>query len=335
MIYLDHNSTTPLSLRAKEAMLGFGQNPLNPSSIHGFGRDAKFMLEEARNSILESFGACENYNLLFTSSGSEANNLVLKNFYTKEILISAIEHLSIYAHKKYHPTIKIINVDCHGQLDLDHLENMLQKAEPGALISVMYVNNETGVIQDLDNIIKIARKFSALVHSDFSQVPGKMSFKLAQYDLDFVTISGHKFGGPLGCAGLFYKKNLQLAPEIIGGGQEKGLRSGTENVFGAVGMAAAALELNNLERIAYIKNLRNKLEQNIMSYCLDVQIVSKDAARVGNTSMIIMPNVQSQSQLVQFDLKGFAVSSGSACSSGKVETSYVLQAMHYSVHQAS
>lgn len=336
MVYLDHNSTTPLSSKAKQAMLGLACQPLNPSSIHGQGRNAKFILEEARSSILESFGFNQNYNLLFTSSGTEANNLVMKNFYAAEILISAIEHLSIYAHQKYNPAVKIIKVDRYGLLDLEHLESLLQSASPKALISVMYVNNETGVIQNLHDVISIAKNFQALVHSDFSQVPGKINFQHAKgYDLDFITISGHKFGGPLGCAGLFYKKNLQLAPEIIGGGQEKGLRSGTENVFGAVGLAAAAQEIADLEHLAYVKNLRDSLEQNLISYCPDAQIVSKDAARVCNTSMIMMPNVASVAQLVQFDLKGFAVSSGSACSSGKVDTSHVLLAMSYTLEQAN
>jgi cysteine desulfurase len=335
MIYLDHNSTTHLSLRAKEAMLRFTDKPLNPSSVHSLGRNAKFILEEARSAILRSLNFEKDYNLLFTSSGTEANNLVMKNFYTTEILISAVEHFSIYLHKKYNSAIKVINVDHNGLLDIEHLESLLQNVRPGALISVIYVNNETGVIQNLHDVIKVAKNFQALVHSDFSQALGKTNFQSKRYDLDFITVSGHKFGGPHGCAGLLYKKNLQLAPEIIGGGQERGLRSGTENVFAAIGMAEAAKELEDLEHLVYVETLRNKLEQNILSHCPDIQIASKNAARACNTSMIMMPNAASQLQLVQFDLRGFAISSGSACSSGKIDTSHVLLAMNYSKKQAS
>jgi cysteine desulfurase len=338
MIYFDHNSTTTLSQNAYIAMGEVMQKmPLNPSSVHSYGRSAKFILEQARRNILASLGATKEYNLLFTSSGTESNNLVLKNFYSDQILISAIEHLSIYEHVKYNQNINVIKVNEQGEVDLDHLESLLKnKNSTRCLVSIIYANNETGVLQDFASIIPLVKKYDAFIHSDFSQVVGKLECNLDDMNLDFITISSHKFGGPPGISALFYKKHLHLTPEMIGGGQEKGLRSGTENVVGAVGMAGALSDLNIdlAEKISYVKTLRDHLESKIKSFYPDVKIASYEASRLCNTSMIIMPNTLSQLQLIQFDLNGFAVSSGSACSSGKIGLSHVLSAMQYSREDA-
>jgi len=332
MIYFDHNSTTPLSDRAKQAMLEFmNAEPTNASSIHSFGRKAKMVLEDGRKLIAGNMSADKNYNLLFCASGTEANNLVLKNFYQDQIFISNIEHVSVLDHIKYCPSIKTINVDLHGKLDLEHLEDSLKKAgKERILLSVIYANNEPGVLQEMSAITSLAKQYGAFVHSDFSQVPGKLQCNLDETDLDFVTISAHKFGGPIGIAGLLYKKNLHLIPQIIGGGQEKGLRSGTENILGVVGMAAASYNENIKKDIELIGDLRQYLESKIKAICPQVKIASQKAPRLCNTSMIVMPNIESQLQIVSFDLKGVAVSSGSACSSGKIGYSHVLQALGFS-----
>ena len=333
MIYLDYNSSWPLSHKALSVMSDAANlMPLNPSSTHWFGRGAKYKLEQARESIVASLGAQKNYDLLFTSSGSEANNLVLKNFYQEQIFISAIEHLSIYNHSKYNPQLKVIKVTPDGYIDLQHLQDLLQSSNgQKKLISIIFANNETGVIQDLAPIIDLAKQHEALVHSDFSQVVGKYNCDLDSSDLDFITISSHKFGGPVGIAGLFYKKGLHLVPQVIGGGQEKGLRSGTQNVLSATAMASAMPDQDQLvSNIAHMEKLRNSLEDRLKSFYPALRIANASSKRLCNTSMIIMPGVASQMQLISFDLKDIAISSGSACSSGKIGPSHVLEACGYS-----
>jgi cysteine desulfurase len=339
MIYFDNNSTTLLSPRAATVMAEMARSiPLNPSSIHSYGRKAKFILEEARQSILNSFSALKNYSLTFTGSGTESNNLVLKNFYSNQIFISAIEHLSVYEQRKYSDNISLVQVDHQGRLDLNHLELMLKNRKSDrCLVSVIYANNATGVLQDFDKIVPLVRQYGAFMHTDFTQAPGKLKFKLDDNDFDFVTVSSHKFFGPIGIGGLFHKKGIHLGPQMVGGGQEKGLRSSTENVIGAVGMATAAAEMNiNLEQnIAYISSLRDAMEDRLRKFYPDIKIASQAANRICNTSMILMPGVESRLQLIQFDLRGFAVNSGSACSSGKTMLAHVLSAMNYSNEDAS
>jgi len=335
MIYLDHNSTTFLNQKALEAVKLYADHlALNPSSVHQYGREARALFEEARYSIINSLNA-SNYNLVFTSSGTESNNLVLKNFYQDQIFISSIEHLSVHEHIKYNANISFIPVNNQGLLDLEILEQVLKnKSSSRVLVSVIYANNETGAIQDLSNIIKIVKEHDALIHSDFSQAVGKMPVNLNNYDFDFATISGHKFGAMVGIGGLFYKKSHHLVPDMIGGGQEKGLRSGTQNVLGAISMATALSDAIFDLQEEYIQDLRDTLEQKILGFCPEVQIASNKALRLPNTSMIIMPGRQSQKQVVYFDLNGFAVSAGSACSSGKITSSRVLEAMNYGANSA-
>lgn len=335
MIYLDHNSTTFLNPKALEAVrLHANCMPLNPSSVHQYGREVRVLLEEARGNIINSLNAA-NYNLIFTSSGTESNNLVLKNFYQDQIFISSVEHLSVYEHIKYNANISFIPVDNQGLVDLESLEHMLKNRQnPRALVSVIYANNETGVLQSLDKIIKLVREYNALIHSDFSQAFGKIHVNLNNYDLDFVTISGHKFGAMVGIAGLFYKKAHHLVPDMIGGGQEKGMRSGTQNVLGAVSMAAALEDVIADLQQDYVQGLRDTLEQKILDFYPEVQIASHKALRLPNTSMIVMPGCQSQKQVIFFDLNGFAVSAGSACSSGKITSSRILESMNYGANSA-
>ncbi|AVP87448.1 hypothetical protein phytr_5010 [Candidatus Phycorickettsia trachydisci] len=335
MIYLDHNSTTFLNQKVLEALKPYADSlPLNPSSVHQYGREARALFEEARFGVINSLNA-SNYNLVFTSSGTEGNNLVLKNFYQDQIIISAIEHLSVYEHIKYNDNISLIPINDQGLVDLEALEQALKNRKNSrALVSIIYANNETGVIQNLTEIIKIVRDYEALIHSDFSQAVGKMHVNLNNYDLDFVTISGHKFGSMVGIGGLFYKKSHHLIPDMIGGGQEKGMRSGTQNVLGALSMAIALEDAILDLKEEYIQDLRDTLEQKILDFDPEVQIASNKALRLPNTSMIIMPGCQSQKQIVYFDLNGFAVSAGSACSSGKITSSRVLEAMNYGVDSA-
>ena len=228
--------------------------------------------------------------------------------------------------------ITLIKVDNNGALDLEDLNNKLEssKAEK-KLISVMLANNETGIIQPIKQIAEIAHKNGALIHSDCVQAAGKIDINLLDLDVDFISISAHKFGGPMGAAALIGKASLPLRPLIIGGGQERGLRAGTENVLAIIGFGEAALlAINDLkERSQHMNKLRLKLEKELLNSQHNIEIVGMHTKRLPNTSLIINPAHKAETQLIALDLKGVAISSGSACSSGRISSSHVLDAMGY------
>jgi cysteine desulfurase len=331
MIYLDHNATTETHPQVLELISDLMKSPFNASSVHTSGRKAKSIIENARMQIasllkidLKNF----NYQIIFTSTGTEANNLMLSNFKDADIFISATEHMSIYAHTEYLPNIKTIKVDSNGIIDLEDLTNLLvTSTNDKKLVSVMLANNETGVIQPIEEVVEIATKFSAIVHSDLVQAVGKIDVDIGKLGLDFATISGHKFGGIQGAGALIAKSRHTILPMIIGGGQEKGIRSGSENVpaIAAMGMAATILKRELDERHLKMKSLQERLEQKLPN----VRIVAKDVLRLPNTSLIINSGrLDAATQLIALDLRGFAVSSGAACSSGKAASdSHVLSAM--------
>ncbi len=338
MIYLDHNATTIAHVRVREMLQELMQHTYNASSIHSKGREAKAIIEQARNRVaklLNINGKSREYQIIFTASGTEANNMIISSFKDADIFVSATEHLSILALKDYYPNIKVIKVDKNGLIDLGDLERLLQESRNDKkLISVMLANNETGVIQKLKNIVELAQKFGALVHSDIVQAVGKIKVDLTELGVDFATISGHKFGGILGGGALIAKTVLKILPMIVGGGQEGGLRAGSENIFAIAGMglAASIVEYEFETRHAKMKQLQSRLEGNL----LGAKIVAKDVMRLPNTSLIIAPyKLDAMMQLISFDLQGIAVSSGAACSSGKVGNSHVLKAMGVNASEAS
>jgi cysteine desulfurase len=335
MLYLDHNATTPILSQVQEAMIPILSQPLNPSSIHSCGRIAKAIIEEARGSIARMMGLDlrkNGYGLIFTSSGTEANNLMMKGYCHSSlrgddrILVSSIEHHSILRHSEYNSNIDILEVDSNGIVKIDLLEEWLARNN-GGLVSIMLANNETGVIQPIKQISSLVHKYNGLLHSDCIQVIGKIALDLIDCDIDFVTISGHKFGGALGAGALIYRNKYSIAPQIIGGGQERGTRAGTENVAAIASMGAAAEYHLSWNGRSCVSNLRDLFESRIASLCQDVQIFGKDVPRLPNTSMLTMPGVPASKQLIAFDMAGIALSSGSACSSGKVKASHVLGAM--------
>lgn len=320
-VYLDHNATTPLKSCVMEAMLALPPLPYNPSSIHSYGREARRIVEEARRQIKRALKleGHDGYECVFTASGTEANNLALKGLNTQTLLVSAIEHASVL--KIEHGNRKVIPVTSEGIVDLAALETLLAEAEGKILVSVMLANNETGILQPIREIAELAQRYDALVHCDAVQAFGKIDVAPVDLNVDLLTISAHKCGGPLGAGALIYKKKYPLSAIITGGGQERSLRSGTENVPAIVGFGAAAANL--AYDAAGISALRDGLETSLEG----ARMIGKRMPRLPNTSYLVMPGVASETQLIDFDLKGVAVSAGSACSSGKVTVSHVLLAM--------
>lgn len=327
-VYLDYNATSPLDSQVWIAMSRIWSQPLNASSIHSYGREARAIVEEAREKIFNFLELDSGkYNMVFTGSGTESNNLAICGLDGHKKVISAIEHPSV-ANATGGDEIAKLPVDNDGVVLTDGLEEILKAADAPVLVSVMLVNNETGVIQPLDKITEIAHRCGAIVHTDAVQAFGKMAVSIQDMDVDMLTISAHKFGGPQGVSALVFKKGIPLKATQIGGGQESGFRSGTENVVNIHGFGKAVeLLAKGLKNNAKVLQLRDGLEDKLKEISPDIVIFGENVDRVYNTSCILMPGVSSETQLINFDMDGFAVSAGSACSSGKVEASRVLKAM--------
>lgn len=331
MIYLDYNATAPLLPAARQAMLEVLGEPLNPSSIHAGGRKAKKLLEDARATIAQALGAFPN-EVLFTASGSEANNMVLRAFADdRPLLTSTIEHASVGKTGRLLGGAKIA-VTADGVVHLALLEQQLISLGRPALVSVMLANNETGVIQPIADIAEIVHRHGGLLHSDAVQALGKIPIDWGMLNADMLTVSGHKAGGPLGAAALLIRNDLPIRSLITGGGQELGRRAGTENIAALMGFAETVKQVAGCPDIARLKGLRDELEQTLRDAA---QIYGANATRLPNTSLIGMRGVKSETQLMHFDLAGFAVSAGSACSSGRIEPSHVLAAMGVDAEEAA
>ena len=340
MIYLDHNATTNVHPVVQSKINELLPLTLNPSSIHSGGRLGKSLLEKSRKYIANLLGITESardYRITFTSGGTEANNLVLSNFKDGDIFISATEHPSIFACSKLYSNVKIVKVNREGILDLEDLELKLVNSKAHKkLVCVKLANNETGIIQPITDIARIVHNRSALLLSDCVQAAGKMNINIEESGIDFATISGHKFGGIVGAGALISREDYHLDALIIGGGQEKSLRSGTENVPAVVALGEAARLVSDEleERINHMQELRDFMESELKNNFDDIEIVGINSERLPNTSLIINPRKLAEIQLIALDMKNIAVSSGSACSSGKVGSSHVLSAMGYSQTQA-
>jgi cysteine desulfurase len=331
-VYLDFNATCPLLPQAWEAMKLVYTQPCNASSIHSYGRVARKMLDEARARIAHLLGA-EGALVVFASSGTEANNLALHGMIKQvdNLAVSAVEHISVLKPAEILAGT-IIPVDENGIVQLNVLEKILKNLKGKTLVSIQLANNETGVIQPVKEISELVYRYSGFFHCDASQAVGKIPVDFTQLNVDMLTISGHKFGAPVGAAALVVKKGLHLAAHILGGGQEQGYRAGTENVAAIVGMAAA---LETASRAMPDSTLRDKLEAEIIDFAPEALIFGKNSPRLPNTSCIGLRGMSSETQLINFDLGGVAVSSGSACSSGKVAASHVLAAMQAEKEVAS
>ncbi len=323
-IYFDHNATTPVVAEVADAMAGALALPGNASSVHTAGRQARQMVEEAREYVADLAGA-KPAQIVFTSGGTEANNLVLRGTDCTQILASSVEHDSVLAASD---NIEQMPVDGDGIIDLAVLEARLSELDGQVLVSVMMANNETGVIEPVSEVARLAHEHGALVHTDAIQAAGKIKVNWTELGVDFISLSAHKIGGPQGIGALVINEEVPLQSLIKGGGQERSRRAGTENVPGIVGFGAAAkLALENLARTNEIKSLRDQLESQIKLITPKAVVFGERVDRLPNTTCLSMPNVSSETQVMKFDLTGIMVSAGSACSSGKVQASHVLKSM--------
>ena len=336
-VYLDWNATTPLRPEAREAMAVALDLCGNPSSVHAEGRQARRLVEDARAIVAGAVGALPR-NVVFTSGGTEANALALRpglrrdpNGAVQRLLVSAIEHASVLAGGWFPAqAIDTVGVTHAGLLDLDRLGAMLE-GRPPALVSVMLANNETGAVQPVADAARIVHAAGGLLHVDAIQAFGKIPFDINGLNADLVTLSAHKIGGPKGVGALVLAEGLSgLEPLLRGGGQELSRRAGTENVAGIAGFGAAAkAALDALEVDSKrLKGLRTKLEDGLRR-TLGTLVFSHDAPRLPNTTLFTVPGLRAETAVIGFDLEGIAVSSGSACSSGKVQPSHVLEAMGF------
>ncbi len=321
--YLDHNATTPLRPESAEAVSHALKQWGNPSSVHSHGRAARRIVEDARRQVA-GLAAADTATVVFTSGGTEANNLALRGCGRTRILVSAVEHPSVLEAAE---KIETIPVDADGVVDLDALQGMLRDGE-GAVVSIMLANNETGVIQPVTRAAAIAHEAGALFHCDAVQGAGKLPLDFGALGVDMLTLSAHKIGGSKGAGALIVADHVQLASIIRGGGQERGRRSGTENVSGIAGFGAAAEQAAaEVSSAGNLSALRDMLEERVLADISGARIVAGKADRLPNTSCIALPGISAETQVMALDLAGFAVSAGSACSSGKVKPSHVLAAM--------
>jgi cysteine desulfurase len=331
-VYLDHNATTTVRPAAAEAVAAALSLTGNASSVHGFGRAVRRAVEDAREAVAALVGAAP-ADVVFTSGGTEANNLALRGSGRERILVSAVEHESVLMAGA---GAALIPVDSDGVVDLDALDSLLAGEGTPALVSVMLANNETGVVQPVAGIAGVARRFGALVHCDAVQAAGKIPVDMSALGVDMLSLSAHKIGGPAGVGALVVADSVPLSPIVFGGGQERGRRMGTENFSGIAGFGAAAREARKgVDGFAELGRLRDGLERRILALSPETRIFGAGAERLPNTSCLTMPGMASETQVMALDLAGVAVSAGSACSSGKVQASHVLAAMNADAAQAA
>lgn len=335
-VYLDYNATAPIRPSAKEAVIDAMGYIGNASSIHAFGRKARGVIEKARDSVAQLCGVSPGQ-IIFNGGATESNNTVLKAFHNQPVLISSIEHLSVLE-----PASQAIQIPVlpNGQVDLEAFQRLLNTENP-ALVSIMAVNSETGVIQPIEAIAKYAKESGALVHCDAVQAAGRIDLKPIAGYVDFISLSAHKIGGPGGVGALVLAgcgpDQCPVPLKLLhGGGQERSQRAGTENIAGIAGFGAAAEEaFNDLKNtIPALQAMRDQMESRLKAAIEDLVIYGMESPRVANTSKMAIPGIPANTWLMNFDLKGFALSSGSACSSGKVHASHVLQAMGVSPQEA-
>ncbi|MBV6632288.1 MAG: cysteine desulfurase [Alphaproteobacteria bacterium] len=323
-VYLDHNASTPVKPAVRDAMVEVLSATGNPSSIHSFGRSARGTLDHARGQVAAAINATPE-DIIFTSGATEADNAALRATPVASVLVSAIEHDAVLQARD---DVVQLQVTETGVVDLVALDKALANAPAPALVSVMLANNETGVIQPVAEIVEVAKRHGAYTHCDAAQALSKMPVDLQALGVDMMSLSGHKCGAPAGVGALVVTERLEPSKWQFGGGQEKRRRPGTENLAGIVGFGKAAeLADEDLDAFSKLGAMRDQMEAEVKAAVPSVLILSQTADRLPNTSNIVLPGVPAQTQVMSLDLAGYAVSSGSACSSGRVDPSHVVEAM--------
>ncbi|MFO1189201.1 MAG: cysteine desulfurase family protein [Alphaproteobacteria bacterium] len=321
--YLDCNASAPLLPGVREAIDAALQLTGNPSSVHRAGREVRRAVERGREAVAALVGARPR-DVVFTSGGTEANALALAQAGDRSVAVSAIEHESVLLNAGDAVRLPVIP---DGTLDLGALKAWLAGIRRPAYLSLMLANNETGVIQPVAEAARLAHKHGVLVHCDAAQAAGRVPVSWGDLGVDLMTVSAHKMGGPKGIGALIAPGDIATVPLFRGGGQERGLRAGTENLPGIVGFGRAAELAAAAWQSDRIEALRDDLEARIGAGAPEAIVYGAAAARLSNTSCIGLPGAASEEQVIALDLVGFCVSAGSACSSGKVTPSHVLGAM--------
>jgi cysteine desulfurase len=332
--YFDWNATAPLRQEARAAMAAALSLTGNASSVHAEGRAARHVIEDAREKVANLVGA-EAKNITFTSGATEANMLALtptieiggRKSLRDRLFVSAIEHPSVRSGGRFPAdAVEELPVTGEGVIDLHALRSAIARAER-PLVSVMLANNETGVIQPIADIAKIVHAANGVLHVDAVQGPGRIDCNIATLGADLMSLSAHKLGGPQGAGALVSRGDIHISePLIKGGGQERSQRAGTENVAAIAGFGAAAAVANQADA-ARMAGLRDRLETDLKAISPEAVIFGQSAPRLPNTTLFTVPGMKAETAIISFDLNGIAVSSGSACSSGKVQASHVLAAM--------
>lgn len=331
MIYLDYNATAPLRPEVVQVMAAAMAEPANPSSVHALGRKAKQQMEDARQVVADAVSAWPN-EVIFTASGTEANNMLLRGI-DRPLLVSATEHASV---QKMAARIggDTLAVDMQGIIKLDALATKLKALGRPALVSIIYANNETGVIQPMAEIAKIVHAHEGLLHSDCVQALGKIPLDMNLLGVDAMTLCAHKMGGPVGVGALVLRNDTNVKPLMVGGGQELGRRAGTENHAAIMGFAKAIELSQDLSAMQQMDGWINDGLAKLRQTAPDLVVAGEGANMLPNTRTICMPDVGQESQLMQLDLQGICVSAGSACSSGRIAASHVLEAMGIAAEHA-
>ena len=336
-IYMDFNATTPPDPGLREVLDQWLGQWGNPSSIHQHGRGPKKILRDSRRTLAE-FLNCHPLELIFTSGGSESNNLAIKGSlaalksihpHKDKVIFGAIEHPSVMAQKEYLQKIGYevvtIPVDRFGQYDLNFYKQIID--ERVALVSVMLANNEVGVLAPIKEMVSIAHSVGAYFHSDCVQALGKINFRLKDLGVDLASFSGHKVYALKGCGLLFCNKGTPLEPQILGGAQERHRRAGTENVLAVASLAWSIAQLKTDQLYEQMKGLRDSLEAQLVEKIEGVEIFAQNQKRLPNTTSLCIAGVSGEAMMMNLDIRGFSVGTGAACSSGNPEPSPVLLAM--------
>jgi cysteine desulfurase len=344
-VYFDHNATTPLAPEALDAMSrALGEDFGNPSSVHQYGQRAKGLLDDARSAVASLIGA-EAAEIVFTGSGTEADNLAVRGAAEalepagrRHLVTAGFEHEAVLntvkALGKRGWRVTFLPVDSTGIIDPMALESVM--ADDTALVSVMHANNEIGTVQPIQSLARIAHARGALFHTDAVQSAGKIRVDVRALEVDLLSLSAHKINGPKGAGALWIKRGVRLVPTMTGGKHERNRRAGTENVAGIAGFGAAATVSRRklASDSTRLGQLRDRLERGVLSRVQGTQVNGATTSRVPNTTNISFEGVEAEALLIALDLEGFAVSTGSACSSGTLEPSHVLRAMGLSQHRA-